>query len=155
MIQLSTKKTNLILLSLILFWCIGIIWEIVMHYFPNTFIFLPFLKYNYSIVCHTEPNKLFVLGSFSTLVCSRCTGIYFGSLLSIIILLFGFNKIVNTKLLFYSSVPMFLDVLLYSTNVYYYSTYIALFTGLLLGSVGFIYIHNSIIVLLNKEKGKS
>ena len=30
-----------------------------------------------------------------------------------------------------------------------YSKYLALFTGLLLGSVGFIYIHNSIIELFN------
>lgn len=110
------------------------------------------LKYNYSIVCHTQSDKLFTIGNFHTLVCSRCTGIYFGALISSFTIIFGFIKKVSTKLLLLSAVPMIIDIVLYSNSFYNYSKYIALFTGLLLGSVGFIYIHEAIFELLRKEK---
>ncbi len=151
----NKRTIDILFFLLILLWCVGILWEIVINYFPTTFYFIPFLKYNYSIVCHTEPEKLFTIGKFHTLVCSRCTGIYYGGLISSIIIIFGAINKINTKLLLLSSIPMLLDVTLYTIGIYNYSKYIALFTGLLLGSVGFIYIHCAIIELLNKQKGKN
>lgn len=149
----SEKIIDVVIFTLIFLWCLGILWEIVIHFFPNLIVALPFLKYNYSLVCHQEPEKLFSIGNYKTLVCSRCTGIYFGALFSSMIALTGFIKKVNTKLLLLSSIPMFIDVILYSFGFYTYSKTIALFTGLLLGSVGFIYIHDAIkIILLKKEK---
>jgi len=149
----SKKKIEIFLFVSILLWCIGILWEIVVQQFPQLLITLPFLKYNYTIVCHQETQKLFHIGNFNTLVCSRCTGIYFGSLLSAGLILLGVLKEVSTKLLLYASIPMFLDVLLYSLGVYTYSHSFALFTGLLLGSVGFIYIQDAIIkILMNNKK---
>ncbi len=47
---------------------------------------------------------------------------------------------------------MFLDVLLYSLGIYTYSHNFALLTGLLLGSIGFIYIQDAIIKILMKNK---
>ena len=116
---------------------------------------MPFIKYNYTLVCHVQPEKLFTFSEFHTFVCSRCTGIYFGALISSFVIFLGFNKTIDTKLLLLSSIPMFIDVLLYSLNVNSYSKYIALLSGLLLGSIGFIYIHSSIIELLIKNKGKN
>lgn len=149
------KIVEFSLFLLILFWCIGIFWEVVYHFYPNAVIYLPILKYNYSIVCHTEPEKLFNIFHFNSLTCSRCTGIYFGGLFSSMIVLFSSLKTISLRLFLLSSVPMFLDVILYSSGIYTYSKYFALFTGLLLGSVGFLYIHNSIIELLNKPEGKN
>jgi len=151
----TARVSNFILFIFILIWCLGILWEIVIHHFPSSFYFLPFLKYNYSVVCHIQSEKLFVFGNFHTLVCSRCSGIYFGALISSFIILLGFSKNFSTKVLFLSSLPMFLDIFLYSLNVYDYSKYSALLSGLLLGSIGFIYIHSSIIELLTKQKGEN
>lgn len=150
--SVNIKITEVILFFLVTIWSIGIFWEFLSYTFPNLIFYLPFLKYNYSIVCHTEQEKLLHLGSFKTLTCSRCTGIYLGGYLSSAILLFGFKKLISTKTLFLFSVPMFSDVILYSLGIYSYSKYLALITGLLLGSVGFIYIHNSIIELFDKQR---
>jgi uncharacterized membrane protein len=89
------------------------------------------------------------------LVCSRCAGIYFGGCFSSLIVLLGLKKNITTRLLLLSSIPLILDVILYSLNIYNYSKYIALLTGFLLGSIGFIYIHRSIIELLTKSKDKN
>lgn len=150
----NLKSIQTIIFILLLLWCIGIIWELVIHFYPSTFILLPFLRNNYSIVCHTDPQKLLSIGNFTTLTCSRCSGIYFGAFFSSTLVLLGLTKNVSIKTLLLSSLPMLIDVLLYSIGIYTYSHFVALLTGLLLGSVGIIYIHNTIIELLiyNKEK---
>jgi uncharacterized membrane protein len=86
------------------------------------------------------------------LVCSRCAGIYFGGLFSSLLVLLGLKKNISTKILLLSSIPLILDVILYSISIYNYSNYIALLTGFLLGSIGFIYIHKSVLELLNKDR---
>lgn len=138
-----------------LFWVIGIFSEILVNYVPTAFYFFPFLKYNYSIVCHTESEKLFNIGIYRSLVCSRCTGIYLGGFFSSIIILLGFSREVSTKLLLVSSIPIFTDVFLYLFDFYSYCKFSALFTGFLLGSVGFIYIHRTVIEILINKKGKT
>lgn len=150
--SVDIKITELILFFLVTIWCIGIFGELISYTFPELIYFLPFLKYNYSIVCHTQHEKLLDIGLFKTLTCSRCTGIYLGGFISSLILLFGFKKNISTKTLLLFSIPMLIDVILYSLEIYLYSKYLALLTGLLLGSVGFIYIHNSIIELFDKSR---
>ncbi len=149
------KRLNWLLFILIFVWCIGIIWEPIITIFPNGIYALPILKYNYSIVCHTQNEKLFIFFDYKTLLCSRCAGIYLGSLVSILLIIFGLRKNITTKLLFMITIPMFVDVILTSLGIYGYSQYLALFTGLLLGSFGFFYIHTSIVELLIENKGKS
>lgn len=150
--SVKIKITEIIILILITIWCLGIFWEFLLYKFPNLIYYLPFLKYNYSIVCHTQQEKLLEIGNFKTLTCSRCTGIYLGGFLSSLFIVMGLKKIISTKTLLFISIPMFLDVILYSFGIYSYSKYLALLTGLLLGSVGFIYIHNSIIELFDKQR---
>ena len=148
----NQNSINLILFLIILLWCIGIFSEYLINIFPTIFYVFPFLKYNYSIVCHTQPEKLINYFGFHTLVCARCTGIYIGSLISIILVILGFKKNVSTKTLIYFSLPMFLDVFFTSFSIYQYLHFIAFVSGLLLGSVGFSYIHKQILVLFSKEK---
>lgn len=152
---LNARFINFSLFLVILIWNIGILWELIVFYLPSSFYLLPFLKYNYSIVCHVQPEKLFEYAGLHTLVCSRCAGIYFGAFISSFIILIGFKKITSSKLLLLSSLPIFIDIILYSINIYSYSKYIALLTGLLLGSIGFFYIHSSFIDLLTKRKGEN
>lgn len=59
---------------------------------------------------------------------------------SFISLFISLKKRLPVKYLIFSGIPMLLDVILYSVNVYNYSKMIAFLTGLLLGSTGFFYI---------------
>lgn len=155
MIEKKKKIIIYTLFLLILSWNIGIFSEFLIYQFPFLIKLLPFLKYNYSLVCHTESDKLLCSGMHHTLTCSRCTGIYLGGLFSSLITLFGYNKNFSTRLLLFSSLPMITDVLLLTIGLYNYSHLIALLTGLLLGSVGFFYIQNLIMdLLLNFRKIK-
>lgn len=149
---LKHLKLNSILFLLISIWCIGIIWNLLSYYFPSLLVLKPLLHHNYSLVCHTESNKLYEFFGFTTLTCSRCTGLYFGAFISSLLLLIGFERSISTKLLFILSLPMFVDVLLYSIGIYTYSQNVALLTGLFLGFGGFIYIRNSISEIMTKKE---
>lgn len=155
MIEKKKKFIIYILFLLILIWCFGIFSEFLIYNFPFLTKLLPFLKYNYSLVCHTESDKLVCIGMHHTLTCARCTGIYLGGFFSSLVTIFGYNKNTSTRLLLFSSLPMITDVFLLALGIYNYSKIIALLTGLLLGSVGFFYIQNLIIeLLLNFRKIK-
>lgn len=153
MFKIKEKTLNRFLFIILFIWCSGILGDYLISIFPNTLIIFPFLKYNYSIVCHQQSGKLFHYFGYSTLVCSRCTGIYFGGLISIILIIFNFKTDISTKILVSASIPLLIDVTLTTFGVYNYSNNFALMTGLLLGSFGFFYIHGSIVTLLIKNKG--
>ncbi|MHB8931209.1 MAG: DUF2085 domain-containing protein [Melioribacteraceae bacterium] len=122
--------------------------------FDNHFLFaLPFLQKTYSLVCHQGKAKLFLFNNGETLTCARCTGIYLGLLLVSFAFLFkDYKKKFPVKFLLYSSVPMFADVILYSMDLYHYSKLIAFSTGLLLGSVGFLYLYGGLKNLILEMK---
>ena len=107
----------------------------------------------YSHVCHQNPEKTISINGHSLLVCSRCAGIYIGSLVSALILLVvPFIKVNNIKYLIFASLPMFIDVILYSIGVYTYSKTIALFSGFLFGIAGIIYIYKGLQILLAEKR---
>ncbi len=132
----------MILLSL---WCLGIVFPVLFHSGDAILFSDIFLKKIYSQVCHQDPLKSVYVSGQKFEVCARCTGIYAGSLISSIVVLF-FPKIKphSVKFLFVSMLPMAADVLLYSTGVYNYSKWIAFSTGLFLGSVSILYIFTTI-----------
>ncbi len=138
------KLLQIVLLIILLFWNIGILWEVIIHYLPDSIIFFPFLKYNYSIVCHAQPEKLFSVFGYKTLVCSRCFGIYFGALISSVTILFGWNKSISIKFLLFASMPMFVDIILYGIGLYDYNKYIAFSTGFILGIIGLIFFYQTL-----------
>ncbi|HEY7752063.1 MAG TPA: DUF2085 domain-containing protein, partial [Ignavibacteriaceae bacterium] len=97
--------------------------------------------YNYSLVCHQNADKCFEINGSYFLVCARCTGIYFGALISSVLFLIGFNiKFKTLTPLIYSTAFLLLDVVLTTAEVYSYSQTIASLTGLILGSIVYIYI---------------
>ncbi|MCK5457600.1 MAG: DUF2085 domain-containing protein [Melioribacteraceae bacterium] len=107
----------------------------------------------YSHVCHQQPEKVISIDGHNLLVCSRCTGIYLGSFVSSLILLFvPVIKISKIKYLVFATVPMLIDVILYSSGVYTYSKELALFSGILFGIAGIIYIYNGLQILLAEKR---
>jgi len=139
------RSYSLILFFLLLFWCLGIFIEWLIKIDAHFVFALPYLQKTYSLVCHQDKSKLLFLDGAGTLTCARCTGIYLGLFVSSVLVLFkipGWQ--LNIKILLIASVPMIIDVLLTTLNIYFYSKLIAFFTGLLLGSVGFFYLYNGL-----------
>lgn len=149
-------KYRLIFFLLISVWLTGIFIEWLFPFQKNLLLIFPFLEKSYSLVCHQNPNKLVSFNDKHTLVCARCTGIYFGIFVSSTISLFHSFKILpKLKILFIIALLMIIDVVSTSVGIYNYSKSFAFVTGFLLGSVGFLYFYfgvNEIILELNKKK---
>ena len=132
-------------------WCLGFTFA---SLFPKSqmIIVYPLIKQFYSSVCHQINYKCIEINGINFLVCARCSGIYFGALLSSAILLFfsGSNTL-DVKYIVIASIPMFIDVVLYSTGIYSYSKFTALSTGLIFGFVSGSFIIFSIENLLLKK----
>jgi len=141
-------------LTLVLFiWLLGVFIEWIIPIFPQLAFLLPFAEKSCSLVCHQQQSKLIGESIYHTLVCSRCTGIYSGFFAVSIFSLFykKFNE-PQLKLLVIFSVPMLADVLLYSIGLYDYSKSLAFVTGLLLGSIGFLYFYPAVKKLIQELK---
>jgi len=120
------------LFILITIWVWGIFIAFFIPYENNLTYFFPFIDGMYSTVCHQQSAKLIEYNGYHTFVCARCTGIYFGGFLSSFILLFvSILNLKNAKLIIAGSIPMFIDVVLYSSGLYDYNKTIAFITGLL------------------------
>ena len=146
-------QVRVFIFLLITIWLFGIFIEFLIPLQKGLAYLFPFLESIYSTVCHQKPKKLIEIGGAHTLVCARCTGIYLGGFLSSFIFLFIAKvNLKNGKLMIAASIPMIIDVLLYSSGLYEYSKTIALITGLLLGSVGIAYIYNGLQILVEKNE---
>jgi uncharacterized membrane protein len=120
---------------LILAWCSGFTFNIFTSpEFSNAS--TPVFNFFYNNVCHQDENKLINVNEGSLLVCARCSGIYFGALLSSVFLLFYFRK-KETPHLFFSmaSLALLTDVLINNFFLMSYNKFSALITGLFFGFV--------------------
>jgi uncharacterized membrane protein len=97
------------------------------------------LKRIYSPVCHQENLKCISIGSSKMLVCARCTGIYFGALITAISSLFITIPFVSKKILMIAILPLIADVLLTSIGLYSYSQLLSFMTGILFGAVIYLF----------------
>jgi uncharacterized membrane protein len=76
-----------------------------------------------------------------------------GGFASTFLMLFWYPRsILNIKYLLLAAAPMVVDVALYTIGIYDYSLCTAYLTGFLLGSAGILYIHESIMKLINEQK---
>lgn len=132
------KRIRLIFFVGILIWTIGILSPCLNMRNP---VLLIFTDQIYSAVCHQNPDKTFLCGSNFLFVCARCFGIYTGALACSFIILF-YKKWFRLNLipLIISAVPLLLDVLFISFHIYAYTHIVSFFTGMLFGSISFIYI---------------
>jgi uncharacterized membrane protein len=143
--------TRIFPMFLILIWCTAIFSSFLNPVSKSiSFLSLMFLKM-FSSVCHQDPDKSILLGQH-IYVCARCAGIYAGSFLSALMLIFGFNyKIRSVKLLSISSIILFVDVLLVNIGLYRYSHTISFITGLFFGLVAYQFFIQTIEHLLQTD----
>lgn len=126
---------------LLLFWCLGIVSNLLISNPVYAAISQPILKKVYGTVCHQIEAKTFSINGHKFFVCARCTGIYLGALIFSFVSLFYFPKMNwGLKLLYLSMLPMLLDVFLTWIGAYNYIKFLSFSTGLFFGSVVFIYI---------------
>ena len=150
------KNIRLTIFGIILLWNFGNFIQALALLNHNFLFAYPILKPTYHLVCHQETAKLVHIFGTTTLLCARCTGIYIGGLLGAFTLLFYRGNInFPTKYLLYSSLPMFLDVGLVMFGVYKYSKTIAFLTGILLGSVGIVYLIELIEKFLSQNRSSA
>lgn len=144
------------LFLIILFWCAGFFSEFLFPLSEKLIYLIPFLKTGYSFVCHQEGAKLITSGIYSSLVCSRCAGIYLGALAaSGGILFIPRNVNVLNRYLFLSAFPMVFDVICTSLKIYNYTKTGAFFTGFLFGVVSFLYFYNALLDLITELRDKT
>lgn len=118
-------------------------------------IVFPFFNNLFGNICHQNPEKLFLFENGFTLVCARCSGIYLGSFFSSFALFFyQLKKDFSLKLLIWISIPILLDVLTNLINIKEYDKTSAFITGLLFGSVAFLYFYDGLKKVFNKSELK-
>ncbi len=149
------RKVRLLVLVPILVWNAGNFIQFLSLLNSKFLLLFPILKPTYHLVCHQQADKLINIAGVTTLLCARCTGIYIGGLFGAIFLLIKLKPMrLPTKYLLYSSVPMFIDVGMVIAGVYGYSKPISFSTGVLLGSVGIVYLTDLIEKFLFLERSK-
>lgn len=137
---------------MLLIWCLGIFLPILVQSGDRTIANPTFIKKIYSPFCHQDEEKSIKINGSLLPVCSRCTGIYSGSLLiSIILLVFRKTPYLKFSSITLLSLPMLIDVLGYSVGLYSYSKTIALITGFIFGSMIFLVIFEAVETSLIKD----
>ena len=136
------KSFRIIAFFILAIWCFGFTFGSLFTQ-SKALILYPLIKEFYSTVCHQIAYKTIEMNGINFLVCARCSGIYFGGLLSSIIFLFTTRSYkLDVKFIFLAAIPMTIDVILHSSDVYTYSKIIALATGFIFGfvTIGFVLI---------------
>ncbi|HEY5885183.1 MAG TPA: DUF2085 domain-containing protein [Pyrinomonadaceae bacterium] len=114
-------------------------------------IYLPF-----SYLCHQLPSRSFYFAEHPFAVCSRCTGIYAGFLLGVILypLVKSFRSTVTPprKFLFLAAVPLAIDFSLYFFGVWNNTHFSRFFTGALLGTVVVFYVLPGLMELSLRQR---
>ncbi|GAB6281659.1 MAG: hypothetical protein STSR0008_04000 [Ignavibacterium sp.] len=133
--NISSIVENNILIFIILSLIIWLIFSFIQIIFPKNeivILFSPFIKKLYSNVCHQADHKLLIINGEKTFICARCIGIYFGSLISLLLLFIlpKFKIKINLKIILFSFMILISDVILHTLHIYDYSKVLALFTGI-------------------------
>lgn len=139
---------------LISIWCIGFSLKSLSDGSVLSLASSPILNLFYHNVCHQSDHKLLIINGFPLLVCARCSGIYFGALLTSTYTLFSFRNIKPSNVVFKIALVMLsVDVILNNLVLNDYNKFSAFFTGLFFGVVCCLVVINIIENhLLTKSK---
>ncbi len=159
-LQVTYKFTavKILIFFLLLIWCAGIIFPLVSPKFAGKLVVTEILNYAYSLVCHQTDSDLFHMDSNHLLVCTRCTGLYFGALIFILLSIvkpFKVNR--GLKPFFFFSALLIVDAIAIRMGIYNYSAAFTFATGFMFGAITAIYIistlKNSFLIPEDKKYG--
>ena len=107
----------------------------------------------FSPVCHQIPDRSFHISGYPIAVCARCSGIYIGFLLGIIVYPFFQNLkkhvLPSNWILIIGIFPMVLEISLSKMRVIHSNLYLISMSGLVIGSVMAFYVIPGIFQLFN------
>jgi uncharacterized membrane protein len=124
---------RLIIFFAILFWCAGFTFTVFSNGSSASIASIPILNIFYNNVCHQDESKLISFNGFNFLVCSRCSGIYFGALLSSVFLLLSFKRNITYRIFSIAAIFLLVDVILNNFLLGSYNKISAFATGLFFG----------------------
>ena len=146
----ATFLIKILFITIIIFWILGFLYPILINQQFDVTNYI--IKRIYSPVCHQDHNKCIAINSNQMLVCARCAGIYFGTLIAILAALLIQFPSIKIKILFISLMPLIIDVTLTTLGFYSHLKTIAFTTGLIFGSIVCLFLLNEIEDLfLNKK----
>ena len=129
-------RTYLILLLFVVLWCAALLAAPLLQSWGSPaggFFYEAFSK-----ICHQLDQRSFHLEGFKLAVCARCSAIYFGFLMTLLVLpLPGpLEKLRAPRLLWlgYAALPMLLDVFLNDSGILVSTQMTRVFTGVIFGA---------------------
>jgi len=156
----AERLIYIVILFATFLWCLLIVLPpILSHWGGADCFYSAFIYLGFSRICHQIDARSFHLFGEKFAVCSRCTGIYFGFLLGLLILPF-LRKVDDMNLpprgiLLIALVPMFLDFGCDALSIYQNTLISRSITGLLLGIVLVFFITPSAISAVRELLSKS
>lgn len=150
--RLRNILIRLLVLFFLIIWILGFLQPILLT--GENFFYKFLLKNLYSKVCHQKSFKCIETANASMLVCARCAGIYFGILLTGLLTLFNKIRFKSNQILLSAALPLLADVSLTFAEIYDYSQFLALSTGLILGSGVYLFLICEIENLFSKKSLK-
>jgi uncharacterized membrane protein len=111
----------------------------------------PNIYHAFSFLCHQLPERSFFLAGHKLAVCSRCSGLYAGATLTLLLYpLLRSLRVAHTphrKWLFAAAVPLFIDVFLTFLGVWENTHTTRFITGFILSSVVVFYVMPGVVEL--------
>jgi uncharacterized membrane protein len=129
-------------ISIVSIWILGFLQPILFNQQDSISNYI--FKRIYSPVCHQVHDKCISIENNEMLVCARCFGIYSGSLIAGIAIIFFQFANMKIKLLLIAPIPLIADVMLSTIDIYSYSKLLAFITGLIFGTIVFLFLLNEI-----------
>jgi len=141
-----------LILAVVLIWCTGFSLNILISDTAFMAVTTPVLNLFYGNVCHQNDGKLIYINGFCFSVCARCSGIYFGALITSVLMLFLINaKRISSFFLISAAAILACDIIVNNFIIGSYNKPSAFITGLIFGSVCLIILINTIEELFLKQ----
>lgn len=134
------RKIKLSLFVILTVWLLLILYQL---FLPLGLFFtrLYFIINNvFGFVCHQQDDKLLTIFGIKTMVCARCSGIYFGMFVSSVYILFFKISKINLKIFIFALLPILFDVIFVEIHLYAYNKLVAFLTGFIFGFVLLIFL---------------
>ncbi len=150
----ARKKLYFLFLSAVATWCLMIVMTPILAHFNYKF-GAGLSYFFFSKICHQIPERSFFIFGKQFAVCSRCTGLYFGFLLSTaiypFIIKFDKNWIPETKMLIIAAIPIAIDISIRFAQIAENTFTTRLITGLILGAATPFFVLPGILSLAKRK----
>lgn len=153
--EISVKRHNYHLGIKLLFLTLAILLNAILFFnlfIDSSLVNLLFKRF-FGVVCHQSPEKTLTIPGLTFIVCSRCSGIYSGFLISTLFsaLMHEKSKNISLKILYLASLPMITDIMLVQLGIMNYSLTSAFISGLVFSFFAYLFFIENFKQYLGKK----